>query len=202
MYSAAKTEQQPNDLKVDITLKEGYPDHGKDPGSLLIAGIEDVSSILTGNYAIRDVLTTILETMYRGFGFYRVILMLINRSRNKMIARLGFGPDIEEAIEVFRFPLDRSKDVFNLAVSIGKDIRIDDTRSPEITKRIPSWYKESIYAPALVLFPVVCGAKPAGLFYADRDTKGKVIEDGQLDYMRTLRNQAALAIRSQGLESL
>ncbi len=202
LYSATKPKEYQKDLRVDITLREEYPDHGKDPASLLIAGIEDVSSILTGKYAIRDLLTTILETMYRGFGFYRVILMLLNRSRNKMIARLGFGPDIEETIEVFRFPLDRSKDIFNLALSIGKDIRIDDTKSPEIAKRIPLWYKESIYAPALILFPVICGGKAVGLFYADKNATGKVIDDAQLDYMRTLRNQAALAISNHGPRAL
>ncbi len=170
------------------------------PGSekseeLLIAGIEDISNSLLGDFELRDVLTMILETMYRGFHFNRVIFCMPNTNYTKMIARLGFGKDIDKILENFRFSMASSQDVFGLSISLGKDIRIDDSRSLKMEKRIPQWYRKSIYAPAFVLFPVYIKKKAAGLFYADKNKTGKVIEDAQINYMRTLRNQAALALR-------
>ncbi|MBW1730811.1 MAG: HDOD domain-containing protein [Deltaproteobacteria bacterium] len=171
------------------------PESGPEqPDSLLIAGIEEVSALLLGGQGLRDVLTAILETMYRGFCFHRVLLCLANKAHTKMVARFGFGPDIGELMKGFRFPITKGRDIFNLAVEIGKDIRIDDTHSPRVAKRIPQWYRRTVFARAFVIFPVVIDGKTVGMFYADREKPGKVIDDLLLDYMRTLRNQATLAI--------
>jgi len=178
------------------------PDTEPTPTSLLIAGIEDISLMLTGKFALRDALTVILETMFRGLAFHRTVLFLLNRAKNKMEGRIGFGPGIDESLKVLRFPLDGSKDVFNLAVTIGKDIRIDDSRDPHIANRIPQWYRESIFAPAFTLFPVTVNGTTMGLLYADKDEPGKVIKDEHIDYMRTLRNQAALALYLRGHEGI
>ena len=195
-YLASEDNEIEENSEIEIAPQFDLVAHANqgEPSTLLIAGIEDVSSILLGKYALRDVLTVILETMYRGFGFNRVVLSLLNKPKNKMVARLGFGRDIQDVLKNFRFSINGSKDVFNLAVGVGKDIGIDDTRSPNIAKCIPQWYKEGISAPAFVLFPVSIQGKTVGLFYADKGKTGRVIEDAHLDYMKTLRNQAALAL--------
>lgn len=169
------------------------------PQDTLISGIEDISTLLVGEYEFQDLITMILETMYRGFCFDHVIFCMVNGNKSKMVARLGFGRNIEEIIKNFRFSLLESSNVFGLALSLGKDIRIDDTRSPRLEKEIPHWYRKTIFAPAFVLFPVHVGGKPCSLFYADRDKAGEVIGEDQLNHMRILRNQAALAIMNKRL---
>lgn len=169
------------------------------PQEALISGIEDISSLLLGKYEFQDLLTMVLETMYRGFCFDHVLFCMVNSRKTKMVGRMGFGRNIEEIIKQFRFSLLESSNVFGLALSLGKDIRIDDTRNPRLEKEIPDWYRKAIFAPAFVLFPIHMGAKPCSLFYADRDKAGKVIGEDQLHHMRILRNQAAFAMMNKRL---
>ena len=64
-----------------------------------------------------------------------------------------------------------------------------------IRKGIPKWYLTILTAPAFVLYPITVKKKSLGLIYADRETGGKVISGNQINYMKTLCNQAMLAIK-------
>jgi len=186
------TDEQREEKEIEIPSDLPVQDDEMEPTALLIAGIKDVSSILLGKYGRRDLLTAILETLYRGYRFYRVIFFL--KHKDMMIGCLGFGPDIDETIPSFSFKTRNPEDVFTLALSAGKDIRIDDSRSPQIARRIPSWYKDTLFAPSFVLFPVTIGEDTVGLLYADREKAGGVIEDAHVDYIRALRNLAGVVL--------
>ena len=137
----------------------------------------------------------ILETMYRGFSFNRVLLGLLINNRSSMNARFGFGKDVESVMENFHFKIRGASDVFNIALSHGKDIGIDYARDPRIQKGIPKWYSQQISAPAFVLYPILVNKVPLGLIYADREKEGPVLLGTQLNYMKTLCNQAVLAMK-------
>ncbi|MCZ7653760.1 MAG: hypothetical protein M5R42_04950 [Rhodocyclaceae bacterium] len=86
---------------------------------------------LVEDFALADILRIIVETMYRGIGFQHVLLCIKDARNNGMAAKFGFGPDIEEIIRRFRFPLGGRKDIFDVALSRGADILISDIRDPE-----------------------------------------------------------------------
>lgn len=182
---------------IEILDTAPVTDAPTDLSALLINGIQDITSTLVGEYALNDVLTIILETIYRGFGLNCALLFIMEANQNKMRARFGFGKNIRTAIKNLSFDPGKSRDVFSLAVVQGKDISIDNANDLSIKKRIPEWYYRSISAQAFVLFPVSIDNKPFALFYMDREKAGKVIEDKHLDYVRTLRNQAVLAIKQK-----
>jgi len=149
------------------------------------------------DYELNDVLTMILETMYRGFDFNRVLFCFMNSGGRKMSARFGFGKSIEKVIPRFSFEMEKASDVFNFAMLQGKDIGIDDANNPRIKRRIPDWYLRAVSAPAFVLYPMSVDKVPLGLIYADRDHAGSVMEGNQSNYMKTLCNQAILAIKQK-----
>ena len=54
-------------------------------------------------------------------------------------------------------------------------------------------------ARSLALFPLMMKNKPIGLFYGDSDNAGALSFDpAELNLLKTLRNQAVLAIRQRG----
>jgi serine/threonine protein kinase len=181
----------------EIVIEEHIADteEGKDAESILISGIQEVTNTLLEDYALNDVLTMLLETMYRGFGFQRVILCFRDKNNMRMGARLGFGNDIDRIIERFSFKIEDTSDVFNLALQKMKDLSIEDANDERIRRGIPEWFAEIISSPAFVLYPINVGKIPLGLIYADRETKGPVITGNQLKLMKTLCNQAILAIK-------
>ena len=140
-------------------------------------------------------MTMILETMYQGFGFNRVLFCTTDKYRTRMIARYGFGKDIERIVENFGFRMNASSGVFNLALAKATDISIENANEDGIRKGIPQWFNEVVTAQAFVLYPIVVKKVPMGLIYADQEHRGSMLTEKQSDLMKILCNQAALAMR-------
>ncbi|MBK9026421.1 MAG: protein kinase [Propionivibrio sp.] len=163
---------------------------------ILMAGIQDISNTLVEDFKLNDVLRIILETMYRAKGFKRVILCVRDARNNSMLGRFGFGPDAPEIAKRFNFSLTFSPDIFHAALSKGVDILISDTKDAKISARIPEWFSKGVNAGTFVIFPLCIKSNPVAMIYADCDLAGEiVITEKELSLMRTLRNQAVLAIK-------
>ncbi len=182
-----------------ITLKpEEAATELLDPDAILSAGIQDVTNSMVGNFKLNDILQMVMETIYRGMGFHRALIMIRNNKQAAMVARFGFGPGINEMIPLFRFPLRFAPDVFHLSIEKGLDISIADIHALNISDKIPDWYRDAANAPCFILLPLMLNNKAIGLFYADMPESNSLnISQHQLSLLRTLRNQAVLAIKQK-----
>lgn len=187
--------------KLDETVTPSDDENESDkrnPEAILGAGIQDVTTSLVGEFNLNDVLQMVLETMYRGMGFSRALIMIRDNQQNVMAARFGFGTGIREIIPRFRFSLNFVPDVFHLCIQKSVDIAIEDVLAPNISDKIPAWYKESVNAPCFMLLPITVKDKVIGLFYADMvEANALKLSQQQLSLLRTLRNQAVLAIKQK-----
>jgi serine/threonine protein kinase len=171
----------------------GVPDAAQD---ILAAGIQDISNSLVDDFSLNDVLRITLETMYRAMGFERVLLCLKDPKSGVMLGRFGFGADTNEVARKFRIPLADAPNVFQLAISKGVDIIIADINDPKIAGKIPDWYRKTVIARTFVLLPLLIKGNAVALIYCDRDKPGSiVIPEKELSLLKTLRNQALLAIK-------
>lgn len=168
------------------------------PDALLGAGIQDVTDSLVSDFILNDVLQMVLETIYRGVGFNRALFMIRDNKLNAMLAKFGFGPGVDKLIPRFRFSLPFEADVFHLSLEKGLDIAIENINAPNIADKIPSWYRSTINAPCFILLPVMIKGKAIGLIYADMPAADSLnLSQHQLSLLRTLRNQAVLAIKTK-----
>ena len=180
---------------LDLDEDDGVVEAGNSE-VILMAGIQDISNTLVEDFKLNDVLRIILETMYRAKGFKRVILCVRDARANTMLGRFGFGPDAPEVARCFNFSLAFTPDIFHAALSKGVDILISDTNDPKIASRIPPWYRKGVNAGTFVIFPLSIRNNPVAMIYADCDRAGEiVIPEKELSLLRTLRNQAVLAIK-------
>jgi eukaryotic-like serine/threonine-protein kinase len=169
-----------------------------DPATVLGAGIQDVTNTLVEDFNLNDVLLMVLETIYRGLGFKRAIICIRDNKINAMVARMGLGAGVDEVIPHFRFKLAFEADVFHLAIEKGVDIVIEDMSAHTIADKIPGWYRALVDAQSFILLPVVINKKTIGLFYADMQVANSLkLSEQQLSLLRTLRNQAVLAIKQK-----
>ena len=167
-----------------------------DAQAVLTAGIQDISNTLVDGFKLNDILRIILETMYRAMGFKRVLLCIKDARSNAMVGRFGFGPDANEVARAFRFPLSFTPDIFHAATSNGVDILISDIDDPKIATRIPDWFRKAVSAKTFVVFPLNIKGNPVAMIYADKDNAGEIVmPEKELSLLRTLRNQAVLAIK-------
>ena len=137
-----------------------------------------------------------MRVQFSRHGFKRVILCIKDVRAGVMQGRFGFGPDADEVARTFRFPLAFSPDFFHAATAKGLDLLVSDINDPKTAERIPGWYRKVVSAQSFVLFPLNIKGSPVALIYADRDEAGSiVIPEKELSLLRTLRNQAVLAIK-------
>ena len=165
--------------------------------SILTSGLQDVSnSLIDDSISINDILRMILEAMYTGMGFAHVVLCIKDGRHNTMCGKFGFGDGAQELIKAFDFSLAGQPDVFLVALQNNADILITDIDDPKISSRIPQWYRQNVQARTFVLFPIIVKGKAIGLIYADQTNPGDImISEKELSLLKSLRNQAVLAIR-------
>ena len=88
-------------------------------------------------------------------------------------------------------------DVFHIAFKNNVDVHIEDTQDPKIKPKIPDWYHDNIGARSFTIFPIVIKHSPIALIYIDNGKHKPIsISDTQLGLLKTLRNQAILAIKT------
>lgn len=167
-----------------------------DQRAQLLAGIQDITDTLAGEYDLNQALRMILETIYRGAKFNRVLLFLRSANGLSMNCRHAIGQDADRMIsEGVEISLQPAKTVFYGAISRGADVSIEDVTSPKIAPLMPSWYAKKLAARSMLLMPLMIKSRAIGLIYADRQTKSVNIDEADLRLLRTLRSQAIMAIR-------
>jgi serine/threonine protein kinase len=184
----------------DIQEEGASTGAAEDAQTVLAAGIQDISNSLVDAFALDDILRIVLETMYRAMGFEHVLFALHDPKTGQMKGRFGLGPDVNELVTRFRFSLDATiQDVFLLATMRGLDLMMSDIDDPKIAGKIPSWYRERVTAKTFALFPLTIKGRPVALIYCDKEKPGSiVIAEKELALLKTLRNQALLAIKQGG----
>ena len=139
----------------------------------------------------------ILETIYRALSGSRVVLCMKDKPSNSIQARFGYGEKIDQVVKNLTIPLAYQADVFHIVFKNNQDIRIEDTRDENIKKQIPHWYHQNIDAKSFTIFPININHSPIALIYIDNaQDESFTITDNQLSLLKTLRNQALLAIKS------
>jgi GAF domain-containing protein len=161
----------------------------------IINGIQDMSAAMVGKYDINDIALIALESMYRGFGFNRVVFFLMNKTRKKLEARYGYGTDIEHIAKRFGFDVTGTQSIFNIALAKQKDIIIPDTGEDNIRQLIPQWFRHRFDTPSFVFLPITYEKTCIGAFYADREKPGPPLKEDQYKHLNMLRNQLLLAIK-------
>ena len=165
-----------------------------EPDQIIENGLQEIADVMKGAYTFGDVIYIILETMYRGFRFDRVLFAMKDATHTTMTARFGLGADIDHVISRFHFTIGASSDIFNIAISKAKGIVIGDADAPNIIKNLPEWYRLAIAAPAFLVYPIVVKDICIGIIYADSKTKGAILSESQLQHMEKLRKLAVNAM--------
>lgn len=161
----------------------------------LLNGVQEISDSIIDGASLNDAMIMVIETLYSGFNFTRVMFCMINRKDATVDARFGFGQDIDELLKTFRVPIRREIDIFNIALTKHQDFVIDNIDDPEVKDMIPDWYREKMISKSLIIYPIVINKVPMGFIYADNNTPTQLSKHEQISIIKTLRNQIILSIK-------
>ncbi len=178
----------------ELTAAEERKQHLQD-------GIQDITNVMLEDFTLDEILGMILETIYRGIGFNRVVIFFKDPQAEQMQARYSLGANAKQIVKNVSFGVDpQAKDLFNMALSDNRDLYIDNIADIEIREYKPEWFKGAIFSPSFAIYPIIINKKEIGIIYGGHEKAGEQLDREQLNSMKTLRNQAALAIKQVFLE--
>ena len=183
-----------SDLSVSATTLEGA-----DSVSIIMGGIQEISTTMMGAHDINDIALMSLEIIYRALQCQSALLF-IHEGRNKLMeARYGYGDGIQRLVGNLTFQFDGSNqsDLFSKALQNGKDLIVDDAQAPDFQNLIPTWYSQTIDAKAFIFMPIAYQNVCLGAYYGDFAFSGQTVNDLEHKYLSMLRNQLILAIKME-----
>jgi HD-like signal output (HDOD) protein len=134
---------------------------------------------------LNEALLMVLEAIYRGAGFDRVLFCLIDPSRAHLQARTGLGPDVEAAIPEFQFPASAMGGPLGAALGAKQDLFVDQVAGSRYS------YADVIMAlkpHSFGLLPLVVNDAVIGCLYFDRRAAPLGLEEKQKRLLQTLRD--------------
>jgi len=168
--------------------------------AMLSATIADVTTTMASDsFKLNEVLKLILDSIYKGLGFDRLVFCLRDPKTGQLTGRIGLGHGADQMAK--RFIVDargpQPSDLFGAACLKGADTMIADGRSTALGPRLPTWYRGAP-AHSFMLLPMMLKGAPFALIYVDRHSTPLDFGERELTLLRTLRNQAVMAFKSAG----
>jgi len=172
----------------DEAARAGAPSSGN--ARLLMELMADVTQALTTECSLNQVLTMILETLYRGLGFEHVVLAVLTTDRQWLQGRYGLGTSIEEFIAAFRFPVGRPG-LLGDALKAGGDLIVNfqDVTDADFKQR----FSPALGSSTLFIYPVAVRGKTIGCFFGHRSS-ARPLTPEEMQSLSILRNYGVLAI--------
>ncbi|MEJ2632083.1 MAG: HDOD domain-containing protein [Acidihalobacter sp.] len=186
-------QKSPQEPDTNVRVEAAPPLDGMQKLDVLLEGVNDVTANLLESFDLNALLQVVLETMYRGTGARCVVLFLAARSGRHLTARMAFG-DVPESLPgtSFEYSGQDGHDVFSVSLSARKDIvGQPDQRQHDL----PEALRPILRADCFLVLPLVVNDRAVGAFYIDL-APGVVVDEAPMKALKTLRNQAVMAIRS------
>lgn len=155
--------------------------------------IRDITETLMGPFNLNDFYVNLLEGLYRGIGFDRVILAVISvqPDRKVLVGRFGLGEIDPAGIARFEHDLAMADHVIPKALKGCKDMAVP----PDTPGAFPENLKYFVKHRTVYLFPICIDDKPIGLIYLDRKAGRPRLDSSRIKATRLFRDFAVMAIR-------
>ncbi|MEW6220778.1 MAG: HDOD domain-containing protein [Thermodesulfobacteriota bacterium] len=193
LEKATRGEATPEESSPLDAVPAGVDELPTQPDKSINDFIRELTETLMGPFNLNDFYVNLLEALYRGVGFDRVIMAVlqVQPDRVALIGRYGLGDISPAAVRSFEHPLANPEHAVTRAVKTGRDLAIP-ANAPGL---FPDQLRHLVRNRAVYLFPVVVDKKPIGLIYVDRKAERPPLDESRLKATRLLRDFAVMAIR-------
>jgi hypothetical protein len=155
--------------------------------------LREISGRIAARASLNEILQLVLEGIYRGVGFDRVLFALLSQNRQQLIGKVALGKGAEGLKQHFIFSLDPSPgDLLNEFFRSPRPMRFAPGNNPPGMKldRLQLVTNTTVACVA----PIVVQGRAIGLFYADRLNPTSAIDDEAFEAMQLFVQQVSLAV--------
>lgn len=165
---------------------------------MLSEGLQEVTQMLVGSYEPQQLINLVLEILYRGMGFKRLVVAEWRRQAGELVATSGVGEGVEELQQQFRLRCDGSPNLLTLAHIQNSDVYIKDATRSEVRDKMPSWFNQVKSPGSFFVLPMRTASTTVGMLYAEYGLAYGFDENPNvLHLVQALRNQLTLGLAAQ-----
>jgi HD-like signal output (HDOD) protein len=169
-------------------------------GKALASLTREVELVLMSGevFDLQDIIMMILEAIYRGGAFDRVLFCMNDEDHSNVSARMGLGEGVETLIAEFNFPISLLSGPIGPVMIAKKDVFIDQVSESRYEK---SGFVEVVGASSFGICPLVNKGNAVGCLYFDRLSSPLGLDEPQKKLLLTLRThlQNLLAVKSKDI---
>jgi len=157
--------------------------------------VEEVNQALVAQAPINQVLLMILEGIFRGIRFDRVIFFLVNPQRTHISGRFGLGDGVEELLPLLHLPLKGNGNAFALAVEERRECLVNPQVHPGDRSLMEDNFWQTSRSHTFLVAPLHVDQIPVGAFYVDRLDPEWPISEEDRRRLRIYRDLTIIALR-------
>lgn len=188
--------QRKSEAATAAPLQEPSKNTFNQPDPLLqLTILRELSGMLDGKHDINLLLEMVLEGISRGIGMDRALFAMLNPERTRLRARYALGWDSQDMREKFVFDISPLQaNVFSHVLDGREPLWIGPNMDPRIKSLLSSAVLVVSGGKAFFVMPVEINGRSIGLFYADRSTSGRELDEEAFTAFRHFCQQANLAL--------
>jgi len=178
-------------VPVELEEQHSYlmPDH-----MLQLSILRDLSGILNSNPALNQILTMVLEGIYRGIGMDRAALAFVNQQRTETRAKIALGIDSVKFERDFVFNIDmQHPNLLQQMIIYNRSywIKDDDEGKKLACKNMTN----TLQTKEFFIAPITVENKTVGIFYADRQPSARILDEESFSSFKHFVQEACIALK-------
>jgi len=166
-----------------------------------LAILREAAAALKAGTSEEEILQTLLEGVYRGLEFQRVILLRIDPAAHRAQGVLGFGVSSQQQVHELSIPLKDGVGAIVSCVTENKLVNILDASADIYESMLNEAEKKALAAPAFCLFPIPIVDEVEYVVLVE-NPEGRPIEDNKVRSVESFISQAAMALERFRLRRL
>lgn len=163
--------------------------------TLQLQVLRELSMLMDGKPDLNNLLEMVLEGIYRGIGMDRTLFAMCTPDRRFLKARYALGNDGDVLRRKFNFEISPLKaNIFTQVLDSHAPVWVQPPVEPKIKGLLtPAVQGVTEDAPFFVM-PIEIMGKAIGVFYADRGSSGRVMDEESYASFRHFGQQANMAL--------
>ncbi|HHL39073.1 MAG TPA: HDOD domain-containing protein [Deltaproteobacteria bacterium] len=137
--------------------------------------LQDISQLIFEKQELSVIFNTIIEGLHRAVGFERVILLLCDGGKRRIVGRYGLGVEKGKAVRDMVIENDPRANIFGRAFRDRSPVLVADTGDAAYRRLVPHALRRLLAPAAFAISPIHSRGSVIGFFYADRASTGRPI---------------------------
>ena len=157
--------------------------------------LRDLSNLLETKPNLNLILELVLEGVYRGIGMDRALFALLTPEKDQIRAKYAVGNGTESLSDKFIFPIDKNMpNIFARTLLEKHTLWIKDASASEYQNYMTPHISNTIGTKSFYLAPIIVNQRAIGLFYSDRYSSRRPLDETAYEGFKHFNQQACMAI--------